>query len=74
MAEGPHDTPEGRVGRVTGAVRAGHTGEVLVAVRGGTERFYAYALDPDDRFNVGDTVLVTDYHPPRTVSVTAWTI
>jgi hypothetical protein len=59
----------GKVGRVTGRLVTGSIGEVMVPIRGGTEAFHAYATDPDDEIPVGVTVVVVDYHPPRTVIV-----
>jgi hypothetical protein len=62
----------GKQGRVTGRVGPGLVGEVMVAVRGGSEAFYAYADNPDEVIEVGAQVIVTEYHPPRTVYVAAW--
>ncbi|MFY0405714.1 hypothetical protein [Solicola sp. PLA-1-18] len=59
----------GRTGRVTGAIGPGLVGEVMVAVRGGVEAFYAYPYVPGDQMAVGDTVLVMEYDPPRSVRV-----
>ena len=42
----------------------------MVAVRGGTEAFYAYPADGDERIPVGAQVVVLEYEPPRTVVVT----
>ena len=60
----------GKTGRVTGRVAPGTIGEVMVAVRGGTEAFYAYPADGTERIPVGAQVVVMDYEPPRTVVVT----
>jgi membrane protein implicated in regulation of membrane protease activity len=59
----------GKVGRVTGAVRPGQIGEVMVAVRGGSEAFNAYSADPEESIERGTRVVVVDYFPPRTVVV-----
>jgi len=60
----------GRVGRVTGTVAPDHVGEVMIAVRGGSEAFHAYAADAGDVYRTGTRVVVVDYYPPRTVVVT----
>ena len=60
----------GKTGRVTGRVGPGRIGEVIIAVRGGTEAFHAYASEGDDEMNPGSRVLVIEYLPPRTVVVT----
>lgn len=59
----------GKVGRVTAAVAPGHVGEVMVAVRGGTEAFNAYASDSSETISSGTRVVVVEYYPPRTVIV-----
>jgi hypothetical protein len=58
----------GKIGRVTGTVEAGHLGEVMVSVRGGSEAFHAYGSD-DSTIKVGTRVVVVEYFPPRTVVV-----
>jgi hypothetical protein len=60
---------EGKIGRVTGTIRPGLLGEVMLPVRGGTESFNAYAVDTDDVIPVGSRIVVVEYHPPRTVVV-----
>jgi hypothetical protein len=60
----------GKTGRVTGRVGPGRIGEVMIAVRGGTEAFHAYAAEGDDEMTTGSRVLVIEYLPPRTVVVT----
>ena len=60
----------GKMGRVTGAISPGKIGEVMIAVRGGSEAFHAYAADDDDEIPRGKRVVVVDYYPPRTVVVT----
>jgi hypothetical protein len=59
----------GRQGKVTGRIGPGLVGEVLIAVRGGTEAFYAYPIDPDGEIPTGVLVVVIEYHAPRTVYV-----
>jgi hypothetical protein len=59
----------GKIGRVTTTIKPGHVGEVMVAVRGGTEAFNAYATSPDDTIPTGTRVVVVEYFPPRTVMV-----
>ena len=58
----------GKIGRVTAAIRPGKPGEVMIAVRGGSEAFLA-RIDSGDVINVGARVVVLEYHPPRTVIV-----
>jgi hypothetical protein len=59
----------GRVGRVTGRVTPGHLGEVMIAVRGGSEAFNAYSSDPGETIGMGTRIVVVEYFPPRTVVV-----
>ncbi|CAI7980649.1 conserved hypothetical protein [Frankia sp. Hr75.2] len=59
----------GKTGRVTGKIAPGMVGEVMLAVRGGSEAFHAYAADDGVTFAVGSRVLVVEYFPPRTVLV-----
>lgn len=57
----------GRSGTVTTRIRGGDLpGEVMVAVRGGTESFIAYA---DHEIERGETVLVYGSRGDRTVDV-----
>jgi hypothetical protein len=60
----------GKIGRVTGTVNPGRAGEVMIAVRGGSEAFLA-RCDGDIGIAVGSRVIVVEYHPPRTVIVEA---
>jgi hypothetical protein len=60
----------GKVGRVTGLVGPGTVGEVMLPVRGGSEAFYAYPADGVETLPSGTRVVVVDYEPPRTVTVT----
>ncbi len=59
----------GKAGRVTGTIKPGKMGEVMVEVRGGTEAFHAYASDGDDTLTTGTRIVVVEYLPPRTVIV-----
>ena len=60
----------GKMGRVTGTIAPGKLGEVMIAVRGGSEAFHAYAAEGDDTIKTGSRVVVVEYFPPRTVVVT----
>jgi hypothetical protein len=60
----------GKVGRVTGLVAPGTVGEVMLPVRGGSEAFYAYPADGEEVLVPGTRIVVVDYEPPRTVTVT----
>ena len=59
---------EGRTGRVTGKIGPGRVGEVIIAIRGGSEAFNAYSYT-DEEIAVGTLVVVMEYHEPRTVYV-----
>ena len=59
----------GRVGRVTATITPGHLGEVMVAIRGGSEAFNAYAAEPGETLGRGSRVVVVEYFPPRTIVV-----
>ena len=60
----------GKIGRVTGTVAPGRTGEVTISVRGGTEAFLAYAAEDGQTIPEHARVVVVEYHAPRTVYVT----
>lgn len=60
----------GKMGRVTGTIQPGRIGEVMVEVRGGSEAFHAYAADKDETIARGSRIVVVEYFPPRTVTVT----
>ena len=60
----------GRMGRVTGTIAPGRIGEVMIAIRGGSEAFNAYAADTKETIATGTRVVVIEYFPPRTVVVT----
>ena len=63
------DEVVGRVGRLTGTVGPGRIGEVLVEVRGGTERFHAYPADGTTTIAKGSRVIVTGSRSGRAVEV-----
>ena len=58
-----------KVGRVTGRIAPDEIGEVMLPVRGGTEAFYAYAIEPAAVILVGTRVVVIEFDPPRSVRV-----
>ena len=58
----------GRTARVTGKIGPGLVGEVMLAIRGGSEAFNAYPY-VDEEIPVGSLVVVMEYHEPRTVDV-----
>jgi hypothetical protein len=59
----------GKVGRVTGSIEPGKLGEIMIAVRGGHESYYAYAADQEERIEKGARVVVLEQDAPRTVIV-----
>ena len=59
----------GRVGRVTGTIAPDRIGEVMIAIRGGSEAFHAYSAEREDTIQTGRRVVVVEYFPPRTVVV-----
>ncbi|MGW0521660.1 hypothetical protein [Crossiella sp. NPDC003009] len=62
----------GKTGRVTGRVGPGLIGEVMVAIRGGVEAYYAKPADPAATIEVDARVLVVDFEPPRMLYVEPW--
>ncbi len=60
----------GKIGFLTGRVAPGLVGEVMLAVRGGSEAYHAYGCADDEPLPVGTRVVVVEHHPPRTVIVT----
>jgi hypothetical protein len=58
-----------RIGRVTGRIAPGQIGEVVLSIRGGSEAFNAYAVDPTQVIEVGARVVVVEQDSPRTVRV-----
>lgn len=64
------DPVHGLTGTITSPIRgAGALGEVLVAIRGGTELYLARADEP---IAAGTTVLIVAVHPGRIVDVVVW--
>ncbi|HWE55215.1 MAG TPA: hypothetical protein VG435_06855 [Acidimicrobiales bacterium] len=64
------DEPEalkGRMGRVTVPIPAGRPGEIVVSIRGGTERYAAYCDVPVAKHS---PVVIVDERSARTVDVT----
>jgi hypothetical protein len=61
-------TMVGKVARVTGKVAPGHTGEVMVSVRGGMEAFIAYPAD-GETIELNSRAVIIEYHAPRIVYV-----
>nr|WP_067822384.1 hypothetical protein [Nocardia inohanensis] len=60
----------GLTGTLTSPIRgAGTLGEVLVAIRGGTELYIAQS---EEALPAGSPVLVVGVHPGRVVDVVAW--
>jgi hypothetical protein len=59
----------GKIGRVTGTIAPKKVGEVMLAIRGGSEAFHAYAHDGSQTIDRGCRVVVLEYHPPRTLIV-----
>ncbi len=53
---------------MTGTVAPGRVGEIMLAVRGGSEHFHAHPSD-GQIIPVGTRVVVIEYYPPRTVIV-----
>lgn len=64
------DPVMGLTGTLTSPIRgAGTLGEVLVAIRGGTELYIAQSTEP---IPAGAAVLVIAVHPGRVVDVVPW--
>ncbi|MCX4091658.1 NfeD family protein [Nocardia sp. alder85J] len=64
------DPVRGMTGTLTSPIRgAGMLGEVLVAIRGGTEIYIARSDEP---LAAGTTVLVVQVNPGRIVDVVPW--
>jgi hypothetical protein len=64
------DEPEvlrGRLGRVTVPIPAGGPGEIVVSIRGGTERYAAWCSEPVAKHT---PVVIVDQRSARTVDVT----
>ncbi|WP_026910341.1 hypothetical protein [Patulibacter minatonensis] len=67
-------TLAGKIGRVTGPVRTGRLGEVMLAVGDRVEAYYAVAYDGEESIERGAECVVVEPHPQlsRTVLVTAY--
>jgi membrane protein implicated in regulation of membrane protease activity len=66
----PDDSPDrmqGRIGRVTVPIPTDGPGEIMVAIRGGTEHFAAWCDEPVPKHS---TVVVVEVRSPRSVEVT----
>ncbi|MGN2639539.1 hypothetical protein ACTD5D_25905 [Nocardia takedensis] len=64
------DPVTGLTGTMTSPIRdSGALGEVLVAIRGGTESYIARAQEP---IAAGTSVLIIAAHPGRIVDVVPW--
>ncbi|MFE9320116.1 hypothetical protein ACIHDR_04525 [Nocardia sp. NPDC052278] len=64
------DPVHGLTGTLTSPIRGpGMLGEVLVAIRGGTEIYIARAAEP---ISAGETVLIIAVQPGRIVDVVPW--
>jgi hypothetical protein len=68
MTTGDH-TVLAKTGRVTGRISPGAIGEVVIPVRGGSEAFHAYAVEPGEIIEAGTRVVVVEFEEPRTVRV-----
>ena len=62
----PEEQLQGRIGRVTVPIPAGGPGEIVVAIRGGTERFAAWCEEPLAKHA---SVVVVELRSPRSVDV-----
>ena len=61
----------GKTGSITGKVAPHTTGEVVVAVRGGTEYYFARSVDGQEVIERGSQVLIVNAAPGRVLYVTA---
>lgn len=71
LSTGADESVIGRTGRVTGTIETGQIGEVMIGIRGGTEAYFAHPYLPDEKFQVGQLVVVVEYAEPRIVYVSA---
>ncbi|HWG73441.1 MAG TPA: hypothetical protein VG184_05235 [Acidimicrobiales bacterium] len=62
----PEEQLQGRIGRVTVPIPARGPGEIVVAIRGGTERFAAWCDEPVPKHA---SVVVVEVRSPRSVDV-----
>jgi hypothetical protein len=63
----PSASLRGRVGHVTVPIPAGGPGEIVVAIRGGTERFAAWCDEPVAKHSA---VVIIEERSARSVNVT----
>ncbi len=61
----------GKTGTVTGKIAPNVTGEVTVALRGGTEYYFARSVDGQEVIEKGSQVLIANAGPGRLLYVTA---
>ncbi|MHB8339740.1 MAG: hypothetical protein ACYDB7_01015 [Mycobacteriales bacterium] len=62
------ESPVGLVGHVSVPIGADLPGEVMLAIRGGSEGYTAYSADHEP-IPTGTRVVVTEHPTPRTVVV-----
>ena len=69
----PVENLAGKIGPVTGVVRPGHVGEVMLRVGDRVEAYYAVPYDGEEIIDRGGKCIVVESHPQlsRTVYVTA---
>jgi hypothetical protein len=67
----PYSHLIGQIARVTLTIVPGSIGEVMINIRGGTEAFDAIT-DSDEVIKANTRVIITEYHPPRTVLVSPY--
>jgi hypothetical protein len=65
-SDADRDRLEGRIGRVTVPIPTGAPGEIVVAIRGGTERFAAWCDEPVAKHS---SVVVVEVRSARSVNV-----
>jgi|GEM_PF-5873557 len=53
----------GKIGRLSGEIAPGRMGEVMIPIRGGSEAYYAYAVDPEEAIPRGARVVVIEHEP-----------
>ncbi len=70
----PNEYLIGKTGRVTGRVGPGTVGEVTIAIRGGSEAYFAHPYDGNEEILSGTPVVVVAAASPRTVYVTAFVL
>lgn len=69
----PVENLAGKIGPVTGVVRPGRVGEVMLRVGNRVEAYYAVPYDGEEIIDRGGKCIVVESHPQlsRTVYVTA---